>query len=389
MSLAMDLQLEVRKMPGNKVCADCPARNPQWASVSHGTLICLECSGKHRSLGVHISFVRSLQMDSWNEKQIKSLKYGGNKKLNKFLKAHGVPVEKLSIKEKYDNPTAEAFRERISARISGDKDYSSIEIPIDWASNLASKASERARAAAGVVKSATSTQESTPTLYRREGVSDFPKLYNRDLNNTKHGQMGKVMTGIGGGGDGISNSEGIDSKNMKKYSKNGVKKPNHNSVKSAWLDSSNDTWGDDFGWDDMEDIDTNKKGKTKKSLKSVASTGNTLNTNNKTPSVDKIQSTNSSTKSIKTKKIKKKGKKRPSNLTSSSSSTGHGHMVKSPRCARNTKSFMEDDFFSDVHLASSLSESMNDLNTTQTTRNMHEKKKQIMDTEDDFFNSDW
>lgn len=64
---------EIRSYPGNDKCCDCVSLDTDWASVSHGTLICLDCAGKHRSLGVHVSFVRSITMDTWSDHQVRSL----------------------------------------------------------------------------------------------------------------------------------------------------------------------------------------------------------------------------------------------------------------------------------------------------------------------------
>ncbi|KAL7574997.1 hypothetical protein ACA910_010815 [Epithemia clementina (nom. ined.)] len=80
----------VRSLPGNNRCLDCGAANPEWASVTYGCLLCLRCSGRHRSYGVALSTVRSIDMDHWTHTQILAMLEGGNEQLKSFYERHGM-----------------------------------------------------------------------------------------------------------------------------------------------------------------------------------------------------------------------------------------------------------------------------------------------------------
>lgn len=91
------------KSQGNCVCADCDSPLPDWASFNLGVLLCIDCSGVHRSLGVHISKVRSLSLDQW-EPDLLDLMLGlGNEFVNSVYECN-IPSDRTK-------PTAADSRE--------------------------------------------------------------------------------------------------------------------------------------------------------------------------------------------------------------------------------------------------------------------------------------
>jgi hypothetical protein len=108
-------------MPGNEVCVDCGRTEvpADWASVPLGIIMCLTCSGVHRGLGTHLSFVRSIKMDSWSEKQIESMRLGGNEKLNSYLESKGIDRNK-KIQDKYNNEHAQLYKLQLKAKLEGE-----------------------------------------------------------------------------------------------------------------------------------------------------------------------------------------------------------------------------------------------------------------------------
>uniref|UniRef100_A0A8C1X6K9 Arf-GAP with coiled-coil, ANK repeat and PH domain-containing protein n=1 Tax=Cyprinus carpio TaxID=7962 RepID=A0A8C1X6K9_CYPCA len=74
----------VQSLPGNEICCDCGQADPRWASINLGILLCIECSGIHRSLGVHCSKVRSLTLDTWEPELMKLMCELGNTVINQI-----------------------------------------------------------------------------------------------------------------------------------------------------------------------------------------------------------------------------------------------------------------------------------------------------------------
>jgi hypothetical protein len=174
--------------PDNKACADCGRANPQWASVNNSCFFCIECSGRHRSVGVHISFVRSCTMDSWTMKQLKAMKIGGNHGLKKFCKEQGLPTT-LTIEQKYGCRAMELYRERLKALLAG---TSPPNVPV-----LGFTAEDEARMAPKPQHAAT---RGNGNSMGSGGMGGGGNKYGSGGGGNKYGSGGSSMSGFGGGG---------------------------------------------------------------------------------------------------------------------------------------------------------------------------------------------
>ncbi len=120
---------DILKEEGNSECVDCGAAEIKWVSLNNGVFLCDKCAEIHRTFGMNVSLILSLQLPTWNKNQLLYLQKGGNKNYKKNLTEYNI-VPSASIDVKYKSKAASYYRRYLKNEVDKECDPKYVDTTI-------------------------------------------------------------------------------------------------------------------------------------------------------------------------------------------------------------------------------------------------------------------
>uniref|UniRef100_A0A336N3H6 CSON005769 protein n=1 Tax=Culicoides sonorensis TaxID=179676 RepID=A0A336N3H6_CULSO len=225
--------LKLLQLDENKECQDCMAKSPRWVSWNIGVFLCIRCAGIHRNLGVHISRVKSVNLDTWTPEQIAQLETMGN--------SMGRAVYEANVPDNFRRPqTDSALESFIRAKYETKKYIAKEWVPqppakLDWEKEMDEEEKLKKKKKATSSSGSTSVPILPPPASSDKKASSTTKTATIPPPISKSGNMNSPKSGRSERkSNGSSDLLGLNTSN------------NSDSAISASKLSSNDTNNDNF-----------------------------------------------------------------------------------------------------------------------------------------------
>ncbi|XP_017778093.1 PREDICTED: stromal membrane-associated protein 1 [Nicrophorus vespilloides] len=187
----------------NKYCVDCDSKGPRWSSWNLGVFLCIRCAGIHRNLGVHISKVKSVNLDSWTPEQVVSLQQMGNSRARAVYEAN-LPD---SFRRPQNDPSLETF---IRAKYEHKKYIAREWVPpslpeVNWEKEIDEEIERQKRKKTSVMENKSHGAVEVPQLPKPKTASPKPGRINPIVPPKQENKQNADLLGLQNGDDSFSN----------------------------------------------------------------------------------------------------------------------------------------------------------------------------------------